>query len=501
MTNAELGYIDRLERVLALAPMEWVIEYRGQTTTWGDISGIRKGLTRTLEDMEIPDNLSIGLIAQNRADSAMAAVALLMTGRSIILLNPLQPAAKLAREVAELNLAAIVSVPETVTPELRDAMHAAGTALIVVEGDTARADADLSAPGSKEKREADPSHAIEIQTSGTTGVPKRIALTRKTLESALRDGIRSETGKRLALKRSPTFLFVPIPHTSGIFALLLSIYEGRPVMLFDRFNIQEFRDALHRHRPKFVSLLPPVLRTILASDMTREEMSSLIAVRSGSAPLSPEDQQAFEDRFGVPVLTNYGATEFMGVLASWTIEEHRKFGRAKLGSVGRARRGVKFRIVDEMTGKPLDPGQRGVLEVEASSIGLEPGWTRTTDLARLDADGFLYVVGRADDAINRGGFKVMANQVADVLRQHPDVAEAVVIGIPDARLGELPVAAVELEPNATLDETQLKDWSRRELTSYQVPAQIVFVDKLPRTISMKVSRPDVKKLFEERINA
>lgn len=72
---------------------------------------------------------------------------------------------------------------------------------------------------------------------------------------------------------------------------------------------------------------------------------------------------------------------------------------------------------------------------------------------------------------------------------------------PDARLGELPVAAVELEPNATLDETQLKDWSRRELTSYQVPAQIVFVDKLPRTISMKVSRPDVKKLFEERINA
>jgi long-chain acyl-CoA synthetase len=499
-TKDSVHYLDRLRRILALDPVNWAIEFQDETARWGDIADVADDLATALAAARIGTNLTVGLLLKNRPAPAMAAVGLLLSGHSMLLLNPMQPEAKLASEIEGLRLAAVVARKEDWTPALVAAARAAGSqgfSIDMAARPVVAPHPELSTVGSGPFRAADPATQIEIQTSGTTGAPKRISIARATLESALVDGIRSEGGKEIRLQRSPTFLFAPLPHTAGIFALLLTIYEGRPVVLFDRFDITEFRKAMVRHRPRFVSLLPPVLRTVLQSDMTRDEMSSLLAVRSGSAPLSPEAQKEFEDRFGVPVLVNYGATEFMGVVASWTYEEHKKWGRQKLGSVGRARRGTRFRIVDQETFEPLPAGERGLLEVDAASLGLPPGWTRTTDIASLDADGFLYIHGRADDAINRGGFKVMANQVAEVIRKCPGVADASVVGMPDARLGEVPVCAVEPHPGATVTEEALREFARSQLTAYQVPARFCVVEKLPRTISMKISMPEVRKLFDE----
>jgi long-chain acyl-CoA synthetase len=500
VTKERVHYLDRLRSILALDPVGWAIEFRDETASWGDIANVADDLAAGLAAARIGSALTVGLVLTNRPAPAMAAVGMLLSGHSMLLLNPMQPEAKLANEIKDLTLAAVVARKEDWTPALVSAARAAGSvgfSIDMAARPVVTLHPELSTPGSGPFRTADPANQIEIQTSGTTGAPKRISITRATLESALVDGIRSESGKEIRLQRSPTFLFAPLPHTAGIFALFLTIYEGRPVVLFDRFDIIEFRKAMIRHRPRFVSLLPPVLRTVLQSDMTRDEMSSLLAVRSGSAPLSPEAQKEFEDRFGVPVLVNYGATEFMGVVASWTYEEHKKWGRQKLGSVGRARRGTRFRIVDQETFEPLPTGERGLLEVDAASLGLPLGWTRTTDIASLDADGFLYIHGRADDAINRGGFKVMANQVADVIRKCPGVADALVVGIPDERLGEVPVCAVERHSGATVTEEALREFARSQLTAYQVPARFRVVEKLPRTISMKISMPEVRKLFDE----
>ncbi|GGH62805.1 AMP-binding protein [Frigidibacter albus] len=497
-TIETVHYLDRLRRIMALDPSVWAIEFRDETASWSDLAAVSEDLAAALSAAGVGTELSVGVVLKNRPASALAVVGLLLSGHSIVLLNPMQPEGKLAAEIEQLKLAAVVARGEDWTPALVAGAKAAGSRVLVVDLAAQPKVAlypELSAAGAGPFRAADPATQIEIQTSGTTGAPKRILITRATVESALVDGVRSEGGKEIRLQRSPNFLFAPLPHTAGILQLLMSFYEGRPVMLFERFDIAEFRRALTRHRPRFISLLPAILRTVLQSDLTREEMSSVIAVRSGSAALSPDAQREFEDRFGAPVLCNYGATEFLGVVASWTYEEHKKWGRAKLGSAGRARRGTKFRIVDQETFAPLPTGERGLLEVDATSLGLKPGWTRTTDIASLDADGFLYVHGRSDDAIIRGGFKILATQVAEVIRSAPGVADALVVGIPDERLGEVPVCAVELQPGAEVTEAGLTAFARENLTSYQVPAKFRIVEKLPRTISMKVSLPEVRKLF------
>ncbi|MBY0401162.1 fatty acid--CoA ligase family protein, partial [Myxococcota bacterium] len=160
--------------------------------------------------------------------------------------------------------------------------------------------------------------------------------------------------------------------------------------------------------------------------------------------------------------------------------------------------GCALQVVDPERGSPLGPGEEGLLEVRSAQLGRGSGWVRTTDRAVLDADGFLFIRGRADSAIVRGGFKIHPDEVIKVLEEHPAVFEATVIGLPDARLGQIPVAAVTLRPGLPApDEAALREHARQHLARYQVPAQIRIVEQLPRTPSMKVSLPGVAALFEE----
>src|SRR5690606_7457013 len=139
----------------------------------------------------------------------------------------------------------------------------------------------------------------------------------------------------------------------------------------------------------------------------------------------------------------------------------------KRGSVGRAHSGSELRIVDEADGTVLGPDEVGLLEVKASQLGEASGWMRTTDLARLDADGFLWILGRADQAIIRGGFKVQPDDVRAALEAHPDVRGAAVVGVDDPRLGSVPVAVIELRDGpASLDTSVLLDHLAGRLAPY-----------------------------------
>jgi long-chain acyl-CoA synthetase len=135
-----------------------------------------------------------------------------------------------------------------------------------------------------------------------------------------------------------------------------------------------------------------------------------------------------------------------------------------------------------------------LLEVKAPNQS-GPDWVRTNDLAEIDADGFLFLRGRADDAIARGGFKVLPADIARVLLQHPAVQDAGVVGLPDPRLGAVPAAAVELRPGTSVTEAQLLSFLRERLVAYQIPTQVKVVAELPRTPSLKVSQPMLRELF------
>lgn len=491
----------RIEQVLQLAPDTWAIEFEGRSMTWAAVGRTMAQLRALLAAHGIGATSAIGLLGRNHLDVVTTFIALTGLDQPITLLNPARPEAQCAMEIADLGLACIIGCRSDLTYAIVDAAKAVGSLVILVEEADGETKCNVLLEGGRNGvfRELSPGTQIEIQTSGTTGPPKRIAVARKTLEASLRGGVRTAAGEadseQLSVKSSPTLMFGPLVHTSGTFGVLMSVFEARPIVLFDKFDPVQFTRKVVQYRPKFAALPPTALAMLLDSEATKEDLQSLIAVRSGTAPLPVATQERFEQKFGVPVLTNYGATEFMGTVAGWSLDDYRRWGKDKRGSVGRSNRGVELRVVDPASGAVLPPGEPGVLEVLAQRLQTNGEWIRTSDLARLDADGFLYILGRLDDAIIRGGFKVMAGKVADVLRLHPDVADVIVLGVSDERLGQAPVAVVELRNNTPAADPEqlaqnLRLFARERLLAYEVPTRIVIVAQLPRTVSGKVSRPE-----------
>lgn len=503
-TTASAGnrLLQQIQAVWSLDDSAPALEFEGRWLSWGELRDAALKVDRALTVAGIGVGAPVGVLLRNRPGLIAALLALLISQRCIVSLSPFQPTEGLHEDLRKLKLPAVIA----------DAQDWAGEGTVSLAQDLGSLGLSLTrgqlAPPEVLSRfqKGLPHHedlagtALEILTSGTTGTPKRIRISYRTMEDSIVDGTTSD-GKAekaaLALKTSPTVMFAPLMHVSGLFGTLLAIFEARPLVLLERFSVDGWADAIARHRIRFSSLPPTPMRMVLDANVPKDKLASLVAVRAGTAPLPPQTQKEFELRYGIPVLVQYGATEWMGGLAGWTLKDHQLYIATKLGSVGRPRGDVKLRVVDPDTGREMPVGEPGILEVLPAQRLDVSEWTRTTDLASIDPDGFLYIHGRADDTIIRGGFKVQLNQVADVLTHHPAVLEAAVIGLPDERLGQVPVAVIECKPNAQQpSEAELKAYAQQHLTPYQVPVRFKLVAALPRTISMKVSRPGVRALFE-----
>ena len=193
------------------------------------------------------------------------------------------------------------------------------------------------------------------------------------------------------------------------------------------------------------------------------------------------------------MLVVYGATEFAGGVSGWTVADRREYRLSKRGSVGRANAGVELRVVDE-DGVEVPSGTVGVLEVRSPQL-VDTNWVHTTDLASLDDDGFLFVHGRTDDVIIRGGFKIHPKTIESVFERHPAVAAVCAVGLPDDRLGSVPAVVIELAPGASAEPDELIEFAAADLLGYQVPARAMIVDKVPRTPSLKQSRFEAQQML------
>jgi acyl-coenzyme A synthetase/AMP-(fatty) acid ligase len=298
------------------------------------------------------------------------------------------------------------------------------------------------------------------------------------------------------LSRAVTIANTPFSHIGGIFGLFVTLSAGRKACMLDRFRVDEFVDAIHRHQPRVVGAPPSALRMIIDAKVPKEALSSLVAFRTATAPLDPNLADQFFEIYGVPVLQNYGATEFAGGVAGWTLPDFQKYGADRRGSVGRMNPGIEGRVVDAETGNPVPFGEKGLLELRAKHLGDGTNWVRTTDLASMDEQQFLWILGRADNAIIRGGFKIMPDDVVKAMESHPDVLEACVVALPDPRLGQVPGAGYRVRSGHSLTEDDLRTFLREKLTAYQVPTKLLAVEEFPRTPSMKPSQPELKKLLE-----
>ena len=475
----------RIATVLELDPSARAIEYEHHWYTWAEL----RAATRTVADAVAP-GADVGILLRNTPSHVAALLGVLLAGGTAVTINPSRGDERTRTDITSLNLPMLIGTADDI-------------AQLAVPGDSTSvvSIADLRAPPDIRMGRS-PSHAstgvaVRMLTSGTTGPPKRVDLSYDMLAVSVVGADFANAPAPTAIAGSVAVVNAPLVHIGGIYRVLQCVAEARPFVLLPRFELQAWADAVRSYRPKAVSLVPAALRAVLHSGLGPADLAGIRAVTSGTAPLSADDADAFSEKFGIPVLTSYAATEFGGGVAGWSLADHRRYWSAKRGSVGRASLGARLRVVSE-AGAVLGPDQPGLLEVKPGQSGPDADWMRTTDLARIDGDGFLWILGRADQAIIRGGVKVLPDDVRAALESHPAVLGAAVVGRADTRLGEVPVAMVELRAPASTAE--LIEHLRNRLTAYEIPAQVEIVDAIPRTPSGKADLTAVREHFARPVS-
>ncbi len=341
----------------------------------------------------------------------------------------------------------------------------------------------------------EPDIAFVTWTSGTTGQPRPILHTHAGYLELLDRVLEPLRGRPADPARPPSPNLVPVSLAlnAGIYNVLFGLRAGAQLVLMDRFSTTEFATLVRRFSIRS-TVLPPAAMVMLADDDDVADLAPLRYVRSITAPLSPLSARRFTAKFGVTVLNSYGQAE-VGEVIGWTAADAREHPD-KVGAVGRPHAGVGIKVTAE-DGTVAPEGSTGELLVRPPRMASgyaggenlddridQEGYVRTGDYAHVDEDGFVWIEGRVSDLINRGGNKVFPEQVEEVLRLSPNVREAAVVGVPDDRLGEVPVAYVV--GSASGDE--LERLCRDHLVPYRIPVAFHHIDALPRSEVGKILR-------------
>jgi len=333
-------------------------------------------------------------------------------------------------------------------------------------------------------------------TSGTTGKPKGALLTWKNIfwsatASAFRIGV---------LPTDRWLLTLPLHHIGGLAILFRSALYGTAVVLpdfpGDQFDMERLWARLHVAKVTLLSLVPTMLYRLLEHYDIADWPSTLRLILLGGAAATPEILDAAQNA-GLPVALTYGLTESASQVATAESESLRR----KPGTVGRPLKWSQVSIQNEQ-GHPVPAGEIGEICVKGPMVMRgylnKPEiteWFQTGDLGYLDEDGDLWVLQRRSDLIVSGGENIYPAEVESVIRQHPAVKDACVVGLPNAEWGQRVAAAVILHPNHTMDEESLLSFCRQHLAGYKLPRKIFFSDSLPRTSSGKVRRDIVLRQF------
>lgn len=461
----------RIAEVMALDASAPAIQFERRWVTWGQIAESARHVSTVV------GSGTAGIMLRNTPSHVAALLGVLSGGGTVVVINPSRGDERTRADIEALQLPTLIGLAEDL-----ESLAPGTTATTVALGDIDTTP-EITGGSPSECRHR-PGVAVRMLTSGTTGPPKRVDLTYDMLARSVMGRDPDTAPSPTELRHGVAIVNSPLVHVGGVFRILLCLAEARPFVLLPKFELHSWAEAVREHRPAAVSLVPAALRMVLHSDLTRDDLAGVRVVTSGTAPLSADDAEAFTAKFGIPVLTSYAATEFGGGVAGWTLADHRKYWQDKRGSVGRANPGARLRVVDDNR-DPVPPGEPGLLEVIPAQLADTGEWMQTTDVARIDEDGFLWILGRADQAIIRGGFKVMPDDVRSALESHAAVAGAAVVGRPDPRLGETPVALVELRPGATASPEELSAYLQTRLARYEIPTALILTDAIPRTPSGK----------------
>lgn len=352
--------------------------------------------------------------------------------------------------------------------------------------------------------------AIVLFTSGTTSQPKAVELSHNNLTSYVTGTVEFES----AAETDAALICVPPYHIAGVGAALSNLYAGRKMVYLPNFDAQEWVRLINAENVTTATVVPTMLdRIVAALETDGHELPSLRNLAYGGSKVGlPLVRRALELLPAVGFVNAYGLTETSSTIAVLTPDDHRAAQDAeapqvarRLASVGQPVPGVEIEIRDE-DGNVLGPGETGELFVRGEQVsgrytGIgsvldEKGWFPTKDLAMVDEDGYLYIGGRSDDTIIRGGENIAPAELEEVLVEHPHVRDVAVVGVEDPQWGQAIVAVVVPRPGAEPDPEDLREHVRKSLRGSRTPDRVVFRDELPTTATGKVLRREIIEMLE-----
>jgi acyl-CoA synthetase (AMP-forming)/AMP-acid ligase II len=372
----------------------------------------------------------------------------------------------------------------------------------------------LSSSSSEEAVEEidDEDITILMYTSGTTGRPKGVPLRHSGFVSYVLENV--EPASPDVEERN--LLTVPLYHVAGIQAMLASVYGGRTLVLMRQFETEEWMGMVQQEKVTRAMLVPTMLKWVIEHpDFKKYDLSSLKVITYGAAPMPFEViRKAIAKMPWVRFINAFGQTETASTITALGPEDHvlegteeeieRKLKRLT-SSVGRPLPDVELRIVNEQgkalpvyeVGEILAKGPRvmkGYWEdaEKTNKVITDDGWLRTGDQGWMDEEGYLYLAGRSDDMIIRGGENISPEEIEDVLRSCPKIEEAAVIGVPDPEWGQEPRAIVVLKKGESATAGEIMEYCRDRLAGFKRPRSIVFLDSLPRNQMGKILKKELK---------
>jgi long-chain acyl-CoA synthetase len=438
----------------------------------------------------------VGIMMPNVAEVPVVYYGVLRAGGVVVPMNPLLKVREVAYYLGDSG-AGLIFAWRAFADEARGGAEQAKAEPIVVDGVgfsdlLASVDPDYQVAGRD-----DEDTAVILYTSGTTGQPKGAELTHGNLMS------NTEVARTDIVGAGPDdviFGGLPLFHVFGqTVALNVAVASGACLTLLPRFDAQHALRIIADHRVTAFEGVPTMYVALLHQpDRADYDTSALRMCISGGAALPVEVLRGFEEAFGTAVLEGYGLSE-TSPIASFNLPDRER----KPGSIGTPIRGVRMRVVDNSDHEvPL--GEVGEIVIrgpnvmkgywqrpEASAEAIRDGWFHSGDLARVDEDGYFYIVDRKKDLIIRGGYNVYPREIEEVLYEHPAVAEAAVIGLPHPALGEEVGAAVSLKPGAVISPEELRDHVKAQVAAYKYPRHVWIVDALPKGPTGKIQKRDI----------
>ncbi len=454
-------------------------------------------VTSLLSSLGIEPGDRVAIMLPNVPAFPIAFFGALGAGAIVVPMNPLLKSREVAYHLGDSGAKIIFAWHEAA---VEAAKGAAGTGAQVLEIDEPDMHALLAglAPAPMMADQAGDDDAVILYTSGTTGTPKGAELTHANLTR------NAELAAATMLNAGPgdvTMGCLPLFHVFGLTCgLNATIVGGGTLTLLARFDAGKALEIIGRDQVTVFEGVPTMYAAMLHHRARASaDTSSLRTCISGGAAMPLEIMRGFEQTFGCMILEAYGLSETSPV-ASFNHPDRVR----KPGSIGTPMEGIEMRVMDG-EGASLPAGEVGEIAIRGHNVmkgywgkpgataeAIPDGWFRTGDLAKADADGYFFIVGRAKDLIIRGGYNVYPREIEEVLHEHQAVAEVAVIGIPHTELGEEIGAAVQLKPGAIATPAELRAFARERVAAYKYPRHVWLVRELPKGSTGKILHREVQ---------